>query len=372
MRTSAVSGIVFANSNDNLLKQLTESRSMASVPFGGRYRLIDFCLSNLVNAGIINIALITNTNYRSLMDHVGSGIYWDLDRKTGGLHILAPYMTSGIRRFNGTVDGLIAASDYIARCESDYMVLCSADTLVNVDISAVMESHIEREADITVVYHKGMLSGNCDDVMFLSLDEQDRIDSVNFTAVSGTETAYGIGITVISRKLLTELVKEAAGSDYKSFNRQILARKTKHLNIVGYEHKGFVTLMNGIDTYYRASMDLLKPEVRRDLFNQNHPIYTKTKDEMPTRYGIEAQVKNCVLGEGCVIDGTVKNSILFRGVKVEKGAVVENSILMQETKVCAGAQLNNVIADKNAVIRENTVLKSATHNQFFVSKNQMI
>lgn len=372
MRTSKVAGLVFANANDNLLKRLTEKRSMASVPFGGRYRLIDFCLSNLVNAGVTNVGIMTTGNYRSLMDHVGSGIYWDLDRKNGGLHILAPYMSNDVRRFKGTIDALDAASDYIKRCGSEYMVLCAADILANVDISAVMKAHIANDADVTVVYHKGILPPNREDAMILSFDDSLRVESISFDAHPGEELNYGIGITVISRELLSKLVADAVENEDKSFNRHVLAKKTSELKIIGFEHSEFVTLMNGTDTYYKANMALLDREVRKQLFNPKRPIYTKTRDEMPTRYGIDADVSNCVIGEGCVIEGTIKNSVLFRGVKVEKGAVVENCILMQETVVSKGAQIDNVIADKNAVIGEEMILKATAENHFFARKNEII
>jgi len=372
MRTSAVAGLVFANANDHLLKKLTEKRSMASVPFGGRYRLIDFCLSNLVNAGITSVGLMTTGNYRSLMDHVGSGIYWDLDRKNGGLHILAPYMSNDVKRFRGTIDALDAASDYIKRCESDYIVICAADILANVDISAAIKAHVKGGADVTVVYHKGTLPPNREDAMILSFGAEGRVEKITFDAQIGTELNYGIGITIISRELLSELVNDAVENELKSFNRDVLAKKVGELKIMGFEHSEFVTLMNGTDTYYKASMALLDRETRKQLFNPKRPIYTKTRDEMPTRYGIEADVKNCVIGEGCVIEGTVRNSILFRGVKVEKGAVVENCILMQETKIKSGAQLDNVIADKNAVIGEDMILKATAENHFFARKNEII
>lgn len=372
MRTSAVAGIVFANSNDNLLKRLTSHRSMASIPFGARYRLIDFALSNLVNAGISNVGIITKENYRSLMDHVGSGIYWDLDRKNGGLYILPPYIESGIRRYSGTIDALHGAKDYIKRCKSDYIVLCAADVLANVDIKAVVSAHIKKGADITTVYHYGILPDNRDDAMIFSFEEDERINSIGFVGEAGSELSYGIGITVISRELLSNLVDEAYDNDLPNFNRNVMAAKVKQLKIYGYEHKEFVMLMNGTNAYYDANMALLDTQVRRELFNKERPIYTKNRDDMPTRYGTKSDVKNCIIGDGCVINGTVKNSILFRGVKVEKGAVIENSILMQETTVGANTQLSNVISDKNAQIGDKMVLKGTDDKHFFIKKNQII
>ena len=372
MRASAVAGIVFANANDNLLKKLTSHRSMASVPFGARYRLIDFALSNLVNASITNVGIITKENYRSLMDHVGNGIYWDLDRKNGGLYILPPYLMSGVKRYSGTIDALYSAKDYIKRCKAELIVLCAADVLANVDISAVIKFHIDSNADVTTVYHNGILPPKRDDAMILKLDKQNRVTSIKFNAVSGTENSYGIGITVISKALLSRLVDEAYEDDLTSLNRDVLAKNVKQIKIMGYEHSEFVALMNGTDTYYQANMALLNSDVRRQLFNPERSIYTKTRDDMPTRYGISCDVTNSYIADGCVINGTVKNSILFRGVTVEKGAVVENCILMQETKVGEKTQLENVISDKNAVIGSEMVLKGTKQKLFFVKKNQIV
>lgn len=372
MRASAVSGLVFANANDKLLKKLTEKRSMASVPFGGSYRLIDFSLSNLVNAGITNVGLITTGNYRSLMDHVSNGIYWDLDRKNGGLHILAPYMASDVKRFRGTVDALNAAMDFIERCESDYIVLCAADVLANVNIGEAVQKHVNNNADITIIYHNGMIPANRDDAMILSFDENDVVTELEFEGSSETKQNYGIGITIIGRQLLSDLVADAVEKDLQNFNRDVLAKKIDELKVIGYEHKGFITLMNGTSTYYKAHMDLLDRNVRKELFNRERPIYTKIRDDMPTRYGIGSEVKNSLIGDGCVIDGVVKNSILSRGVKVEKGAVVENCILMQETNVKANAVLDSVIADKNVVVTEGMVVKGTADRRIFINKNETV
>ena len=374
MRASAVAGIVFANTNDNFLKKLTAHRSMASVPFGGRYRLIDFPLSNLVNAGVTTVGIIPKEKYRSLMDHVGSGIPWELDRKNGGLYLLPPYQTSGMKRYNGTVDALYGAKDYLIRCNSEYVVLCDADVLANVDISAAVKNHIDNEADISIVYHSGVLSPADDpkETMLLKLNSENKVTAISFDPEAEINTAYSIGITILSRKLLTKLVADAYDNDLVSLNRDVIAKKFKSLKVVGFEHKEYVTLMNSTHSYYKASMDLLNNDVRRQLFNKNRPVFTKTRDDMPTRYGTKANVKNCFIADGCVINGTVKNSILFRGVHIEKGAVVENCILMQETSVGSDATLSNVIADKNAVIGEGMILKGTEKKHFFVKKNQIV
>lgn len=372
MRASAVAGIVLANVNDNLLKKLTSHRSMASIPIGARYRLIDFSLSNLVNAGVTSVGIITKENYRSLMDHVGNGAAWELDRKNGGIYLLPPYLTSGVKRYSGTVDALYGAKDYIKRCGSEYIVLCNADVLANMDINAAVEAHIEKNADVTVLYYKGALTEDNRDNLHMTIDKNNRISNMTFETVSNENTVCGIGVTIISRELLLKLLEEAYDDGLVNFNRDLLSTKVASLKIYGFEHSGYVCFMNGTDSYYKASMDMLSPNIRRQLFDRNRPIFTKTRDDMPTRYGINSNISNCLVADGCIIEGTVKNSIIFRGVKVEKDAVVENCILMQETIVGKGAQLNNVISDKNAVIGAEMILKGTKEKHFFVKKNQIV
>lgn len=371
MIQSTVSGLIFANADDSKLKRLTAERSMASVPFGARYRMIDFALSNLVNAGVSSVGIVTKENYRSLMDHVGSGISWDLDRKNGGLFMIPPYYKTGVKRYTGTISGMYAASDYIERCNSEYMVLCNSHIIANVDITAALEQHKETDADITMVYHNDNLPQESYEKLVFSLDNDKRITEISFDAEEG-KVSFGIGITIINRELLLKLIDEAVSDELVNFTRDVIAKKLKSLKVYGFEHKEFIAVMDNGHTYYQASMALLDRTVRKQLFNSERPIYTKVRDSMPTRYGTKSNVTNCLIGDDCVIDGTVKNSIIFRGVKIEKGAVVENCILMQETEVGENAQLDNVIADKNAVIGEGMILKGTEDKHCFINKNQVL
>ncbi len=370
MRTSLVAGVIFANANDNMLKKLTSNRSMASVPFGARYRIVDFALSNLVNAGVSSVGIITKENYRSLMDHVGNGVAWDLDRKNGGLYILPPYSSRDVRKYTDTVDALYGAMDYLNRCGSEYIALCDSYALANIDIKAAVKAHIAKEADITVVYHKGTLPEASGKKTVLTLADDGRITKMAQSVV--TEAAYSMGVSIIKRDLFIKIIKDAYDEEIKNYEKDVLPKALASLKVYGFEHKGFVAVLDNTHTYYQASMALLNKEVRKDLFNKERPILTKTRDDMPTRYGIEADVKNSLIGDGCIIEGTVKNSILFRGVKVAKGAVVENCILMQETVVEKDAVLDNVIADKNSVISEKMVLKGTTEHHCFVRKSQIV
>ncbi len=371
MRTSLVAGIIFANAQDNMLKKLTSNRSMASVPFGARYRIIDFALSNLVNAGVSSVGIITKENYRSLMDHVGNGVAWDLGRKNGGLYLLPPYSSRDVRKYTDTVDALYGAMDYIKRCGSEYIALCDSYALANIDIKAAVKSHIAKGADITVVYHKGQLPEAAGKKLVLTMADDGRITKMAQSQVEG-EATYSMGVSIIKRDLFIKIVKNAYDEEIKNYEKDVLPKSLSALKVYGFEHKGFVAVLDNTHTYYQASMALLKQEVRKELFNKERPILTKTRDDMPTRYGIESEVKNSLIADGCEIYGTVKNSILFRGVKVAKGAVVENCILMQETVVEADAQLDNVIADKNSVISEKMVLKGTPEHHCFVRKSQIV
>ncbi len=371
MRTSLVAGLIFANAKDNMLKKLTTNRSMASVPFGARYRIIDFALSNLVNAGVTSVGIITKENYRSLMDHVGNGIAWDLDRKNGGLYLLPPYISRDIKKYTDTVDALYGAMDYLTRCGSEYIALCDSYVLANIDISAAVKSHIANDADITVVYSRASLPETAAKKLIVTMDAGSRITKMSQAEVQ-CDTPYSIGVSIIKRELLIKIVNEAYDAEIKNYEKDVIPKSLTRLKVCGFEHKGYVAALDNTDTYYQASMALLNREVRQELFNKERPILTKTRDDMPTKYGINSEVKNSLIADGCVIEGVVKNSILSRGVKVSKGAVVENCILMQDTDVKSGAVLDNVIADKQSVISEKVVLKGTPEHHCFVRKSQVV
>ncbi len=371
MRAS-VAGIVFANAYDESLSRLTQKRSIASVPFGGRYRLIDFSLSNLVNAGVTNVGVITKEKYRSLMDHIGSGGYWDLDRKNGGVRILPPFDIGGSRRYRGYVEALNGAMDFMHRCNAEHIVLCDARTVANVDLESVIRGHINSDADITVVYGRGDERKNLDDTMVLSLDAANRITAVEFPQIIPEGEIRSIGIFVFRRDVLIELTKASYENGGESICKDVIAQEIGALKIFACPHAGFTAIMDSPASYKKASMQLLESNVRRELFNRDRPIYTKTRDDMPTRYGTKSVVKNSFIAEGCVIEGSVKNSILFRGVKVEKGAIVENSILMQGVSVGKDTALDRVISDKNATIGEGMTIKGTEEKAFLIEKNQTL
>jgi len=372
MSVSGIAGIIFANAHDETIARLTQKRSIASVPFGGRYRLIDFGLSNLVNAGVSNVGIITKEKYRSLMDHIGSGMHWDLDRKSGGIRILPPFNVSRVRLYQNHVEALYGAMDFMVRCNAKHIVVYDARTIANIDIAEVIKTHTDADADITVVCRKGLEIDNADNTMTLDINTEGRVVLTGFPKTIGADDWRSMGIYVFNREKLIEIVKNSYETGGDTINDDIISANLDNLKVMAYTFEGYSAIMDCPKAYCRANFDLLKSEVRKDLFNFDRPIYTKTRDDMPTRYGTQSNVKNSLIAEGCVIEGTVKNSVIFRGVKVEKGAVVENSILMQGVTVKENAQLDKVVSDKNGSVSAGMVIKGTDEKVFFIEKNQTL
>ncbi len=371
MRTSTVAGLIFANTSDELLGDITNLRSMASVPIGGRYRIIDFALSNMVNAGITDIGIITTRNYRSLMDHVGSGIAYDLDRKSGGLRILPPYNNAKVKKYHGVIEPIMGNIDFVERSKADNLVLCAGDFVANIDLEAAINAHIKSDADITVVYTSGKSPDRHESTMLLEL-EGDTVKNIDFSKKSVKDANYSIGTSIIKMDAFLSLIKEANKNKVADFNRGITAKNVGKLKICGFKHTGAVYIMDSFKTYYDANMAFIDNGVRHDLLSLNRPILTKTRDDMPTRYGTKAKVSGSIVGDGCIIDGTVKNSVLFRGVKVKKGAVVENSIIMQEATVEENAHLCFAVTDKNSTVESGKKISGSAENIFYLGKKQML
>lgn len=372
MRKTNVMGIVFPNSHDELMGEMTELRSMGSLPFCGRYRSIDFSLSNLVNAGISKVGIVTKSNYQSLMDHIGNGIAWDLDRKSGGLVFLPPYSNTEAKVYKGHVDGLFGAMDFLKKSTEKYVVLCDCDVITNFDLSKMVERHIESGADITIAYKKGKMPENHHDVMSFTLDG-DKINGITFASSKVANCSYSLDITVLSRELLIDIVNRGYEHNLTSLARDVFHRGYRMYDMRGYEISDYAAVMDSPETYVRVTAEVISdPEVRRQLFNPERPVFTKTRDDMPTVYGLESEVKNSLIADGCTIEGTVKNSVLFRGVKVGKGAVIENCIVMQDTVIDANVSLKYATIDKRVHIDDGKHLCGTEIYPIYVRKEAKV
>lgn len=376
----SAAGFIFSNIHDNNIPELTRRRTIGSVPFGCRYRFIDFTLSNMVNSDIFNIHVIAHYNYHSLMDHIGSGKDWDLARRSGGIKILPPYITayagSSVTNYTTRLEALKSVNYSISRITDDYVVLSDCDVVCNINLKDMIKYHIDTGSDMTFAVKNMSLTREkaANNTIFRS-DEDGKITDVlaypnNFEG----EGDICLNIIVVNREYLQQIVADAIAHNYVSLNRDIIARNVGHMNYRVYRYDGFFGEVSSLEDYFALSMDLIKnPSIRDSLFNvKNRPVYTKVRNSSPTYYAQGSSIESSMIADGCQIYGTVENSILFRGVKVGKGAVVKNSILMQDTVVGENASLNCVISDKNTVIRDFRNLSGADNLPFYIDKGKMV
>ena len=376
----AVTGIIFSNIHDNNIPELTRLRTIASVPFGCRYRFIDFTLSNMVNANIFNIDVITQSNYQSLMDHLGSGKDWDLARHSGGIKILPPNIMAGdsARRTSSTtrLEALKSVYNSIAKIKDEYVVMSDCDVICNINFKAIIEDHIKNKADITVAVKTMPLTEEqaAANVLFAS-DETGRItDVLPYPKNYSGDADVSLNIVVMRTDYLLQMVQDAIAHDYNSMTRDFINRYKDTKNFRVYKYDGYFACVSSLADYFRCSMEQITDDnARKSLFDvPNRPVYTKVRNSTPTYYSDTSSVKNSMIADGCVIEGTVENSILFRGVKVGRNCTVKNCILMQDTITGENVFLNYVIADKNVVVRDGRMLSGCDVQPYYIEKGKMI
>ena len=372
-------GLIFSNIHDTSVPELTRMRTIGSVPFAGRYRLIDFAISSMVNSGISKIGVVTHNNYQSLIDHLGNGKDWDLARRSGGLKILPPFITSyenaaANKFYTSRLEALMGTVNFLSRCNEDYIVMSDCDVICNINLGDVIEKHAETKADITFVTKVGELTGvGADETLVqLKADESGRVTDVIVDELNDDFKLY-INIMVMKRQYLLNVIENAIAHGHHSFLHDIIMHDVAKAKYMVYEYDGFYAHIGSMAGYFECSMKLLENDARDRLFGiKNRPVLTKVRNSAPTRYCEGAKVTNSVVAEGCVIEGVVENSIIFRGVKVGKGAVVKNCILFQDTYVCPGVSLNCVITDKNVMIKDGRVLSGHESMPFYIGKNMSV
>ena len=370
-------GFIFPNSYDVLVPELVNERLMASIPFAGRYRMVDFVLSSMVNCGIDNISILVRSNYHSLMDHLGSGREWDLTRKNGGLSIFPPYAEKNMKLYSGRVEALYSIMDTLKDQKEKYVVIADTNIAVNFDFKAMMKAHIESGADVTVAYKKeaipaGLKKNDSTSNFYYTLKIEDgKVKKFYMNSDADGIQNLDMNIYIIGREKLIELIKEAFMRGYLYFERDILSTKVNELDIQAYEFTGYTARISDMKSYFDENMKLLKDENLDGLFEAS-PIYTKIRDDNPTRYIDGAKVKNALVSDGCVIEGIVENCVLSRGVKIAKGAKVKNCVLMQDTVVEAGANLEYVITDKDVTISVAQELHGTDSFPVYVAKGRTV
>uniref|UniRef100_UPI003FEDA50C glucose-1-phosphate adenylyltransferase subunit GlgD n=1 Tax=Candidatus Ventrimonas sp. TaxID=3048889 RepID=UPI003FEDA50C len=372
-------GILFPNSYDSLVPELVVERLMASIPFASRYRLVDFILSSMVNCGIDNVSVIVRKNYHSLMDHLGSGREWDLTRKNGGLNMVPPYAEKTVSVYNGRIEALASILDFLKEQKEKYVIMADTNLAVNFDFKAMIEAHMASGADVTVAYTEQPLPDSILDAPHTSKDmyytlslDEGRVSEIQINSKETGIQNLSMNIYIIDRQLLIDLVGKAYVLGQIYFERDVLASNLKTLNVQTFRFDGYVARISDMKSYFEENMKMLDDKNVDALFYSGDPIYTKIRDDNPTRYINGSRAKNIMAADGCVIEGDVENSILFRGVKIAKGAKVRNCVLMQGTSVEAGASLEYVITDKNVTVTEYKELKGNDAFPVYVAKYQKV
>ena len=370
-------GIIFSSLNNNTLSRLTGDRTVAAIPFACRYRLVDFCLSSMVNANISNINIVANYNYRSLTEHIGSGKDWDLARRSGGVHIISPYQTahsSEAKMFSTHMEALISMKEYIDEFNEDYVILMDSDNVLNINLEEVVKHHEVTGAKITIVTKQTDENYSSKNPRMMLSSVAGKVTDITMSSVySDRNPELSLGIFVMSTVYLRKLIEEAQGSNSHSLTNLML-KNYKSQHYVTYKYNGFAASVSSFLDYYKYSVLLAKDEEARSslLYKKEAPIFTRVHNSAPVVYKTGAKVKSSMIADECVIEGTVINSVLFRGVRVEKGAVVENCVLFSGAQVGKNAKLNCIVADKDVTVSENVVLSGNENMPFYVQKGRKV
>lgn len=372
-------GILFPNSYDSMVPDLVGERLMASIPFASRYRLVDFVLSSMVNCGIDNISIIVRKNYHSLMDHLGSGRSWDLTRKNGGLNLVPPFAEKTVKIYNGRVEAIASILDFLKQQKEKYVVMADTNFAANFDFNALINAHIASKADVTVAYTEEPLPSSVVEAphatkdMYYSLNIEDgRVKEIQINSRNADVQNFSLNVYIMNRKFLIDQISEAFVRGQVYFERDILAPQLDKLNVQAYRYDGYVARITDMKSYFNENMKMLQDENVDALFSAGNPIYTKIRDDNPTRYIDGVKVKNIMAADGCIIEGEVENSILFRGVKIGKGAKVKNCVLMQDTVIEADVNMAYVVTDKNVTVTTGKELKGNDTFPVYVAKSQKV
>ncbi len=356
--------IIFANSYDNEVPSLVNERLMASIPFAGRYRLIDFTLSSMVECGIDNVSIIVKKNYRSLMRHLGSGRPWDLVRKNGGLNIVPPYAEKGIKVYNGRVEAVASIVEFLKVSKEQYVFMCDSNIAYNFDFADMIRAHQESGADVTIAYKNepipygfmNLQTTQTTDLYYTFDLDGDKITQINTNSKEYGPQNLSMNLYLIEREKLIAQIERAYAQGHVFYERDVLAPMLGTDKICGYEFKGYSARITDMVSYFDENMKLLNPENLNALFD-GFNVYTTVRDDNPARYCSGSKVANSLIADGCLIEGEVDNCVLFRGVHVGKGTRIKNCILMQDTVIAGNCDIEYCIMDKEVTVASGKSIK---------------
>lgn len=367
-----VMGIISLNENEKNILELTRNRPIATIPYAGRYRVIDFQLSNMVNSGISNIGVFASHKPRSVVEHLGVGRPWDLDRKRDGLFIFYPSLNLVGGLYSNDLNNLKENIEYLENSKQKYVVIAPSYMILNFNYKDAIKFHKKSQCDVTLIY-KTLEQGEegfqyCDT---LEMDSHGGVTSFG-KRIEKEKCNISTEIFIMKREFLLHIIYKTRGTSEKVKLKDLISYMSSEFIIKAYEFKGRLQCIDSIDSYFRSNMELLKKEVSKEIFEESNPIYTKTNDNPPVRYGKESVVKNSLVANGAIIEGTVENSIVFRGVKVERGAVVRNSILMSKCSISENTLMEYTIVDKNSVVFSSKEILGDEKEIVVIKKNSII
>lgn len=375
MRGNNLIGIIFSNIGEESLGELTQFRTMGSIPFAGKYKLIDFPLSNMSNSGINRIGVIVRNNYKTLMDHLGSGKPWNLSRINDGLFVLPPCI-NGYDSPSNRIDMLSSIKDFIIESKENYVILCDCNLICNVNYNDVLKSHIEKNADITIMCCKENNSlESISESTILCMDKTHRVKNIliDSPCSKNSQDSYtSLDMMIFNKNLLTDIINTCKSHGYTNFKRDVIQRNVKNLKIYGYEINSFVHKISSLLEYFNCNMSLINESIKNKLFNSQSPIYTKTYNNIPAKYTNNCKVTNSLVSNGCIIDGEVTNSILFEGVNIGKNSCISNSIIMGGTNIGYNCQISYTIVDENTVINMGRKFMGFKSYPVYISKSKII
>ena len=350
-------------------------RTLSASRFAGRYRLVDFMLSNMVNSKIYTIGMILNSHYQSLISHIGMGKEWDLARKSGGVTFFPPYLADERQSVNSELDGpLRRAAEYIMEVKDEYIVLVDSSVVYNMDYRVAIENHKKSGADITAIYTKKVIApGERENAVVFDISENGRIYGVNRATYSTEKQNVSLGAYVMRKGFFIHLTADEKNCGMLRFSRILLANALERLNVRVFEFTGYTSHISSIETFFNHNMEMLEAKNRDALFDfEGRRIFTNRRDSLPAKYGKQAEIKNSIIADGCQIDGTVINSIVCRNVRIREGAVVKNCILQDETLIERNTMLDCVITDRGVMISEYRSMMGSNSYPVYIERARII
>jgi glucose-1-phosphate adenylyltransferase len=367
--------MIYTGDKDSLLRELTIVRAIAAMPMAGRYRVIDFLVSNMVNSGIKNVGVIMQKNYHSLMDHLGSGKEWDLHGKNDGLYILPPFLTrENVGVYNGSLDAIHSNFGYLRRSRQEYVLLCNSLIVFNADFNDMFDTYRKSGADVSIMYTKNPAMRRNEFGSYFNVDKDGLITDVEIDPTRPQYENTSMEVFLLRKDLLMDLVDRGAAHGYHDLTRDVFQRMIRDagMRVAGYEYTDVCYRLDSVQSYFKFNLDVIDPKIRHALFREDNPVYTKVRDELPARHLEDAHVVDSIVADGCIIDGDVEHCVLFRGVKIAKGAKLKNCVVMQDSVIEENVVLENCILDKQAVIKRGGKLIGPQSYPIVISKNMTI